>query len=462
MFGIVISLLLLMYLAYRGISVLILAPLLALLAALLSGSPLLATYTQVFMPALGRYIVQFFPLFLLGAVFGKLMEVTGSARALAEAITNRVGSGQTALAVVIACGVLTYGGVSLFVVAFAVYPIAAALFVRAGHPKRFIPAALALGSFTFTMTAVPGTPAIQNAIPAPYFGTDAFAAPGLGMIAAVIMFVGGVWWLNRRISAATAAGHGYGEEDQYSASGGAMEGADDLPSVFFATLPIVVVIGLNLILTQFVLPSMDTSYLAEDRFGNIGLNDVRGTWAIIASLFAAVLVLIAINWQRLSGGLNDALSNGVAGSFLPIFNTASEVGYGSVIASLPAFAIITAGVTGLFPSNPLISEAIAINALAGITGSASGGLSIALETLGETYARLGEAAGISPELLHRVAALSSGGFDCMPHNGAVITLLAITGLNHRKSYPDIAMVAVAIPVVAIVVVIALGGTFGSF
>ncbi len=189
---------------------------------------------------------------------------------------------------------------------------------------------------------------------------------------------------------------------------------------------------------------------------------MRGTWAIIASLFAAVLVLIAINWQRLSGGLNDALSSGVKGSFLPIFNTASEVGYGSVIASLPAFAIITAGVTGLFPSNPLISEAIAINALAGITGSASGGLSIALETLGETYARLGEAAGISPELLHRVAALSSGGFDCMPHNGAVITLLAITGLNHRKSYPDIAMVAVAVPVVAIVVVIVLGGIFGSF
>lgn len=462
MFGIVISLLLLMYLAYRGISVLILAPLLALLAALLSGSPLLATYTQVFMPALGRYIVQFFPLFLLGAVFGKLMEVTGSARALAEAITTKVGSKQTVLAVVLACGVLTYGGVSLFVVAFAVYPIAAALFVRAGHPKRFIPAALALGSFTFTMTAVPGTPAIQNAIPAPYFGTDAFAAPILSIMAAIIMFVGGVLWLNRRVASAVAAGQGYGEDDQYSRSEGIAEDTQDLPSVFLATLPIIVVIGLNLILTRFVLPSIDTSYLAEDRFGNIALGDVRGVWAIIASLFVAVLVLIAVNWQRLRGELNDALTNGVAGSFLPIFNTASEVGYGSVIASLPAFAIITAGVTGLFPSNPLISEAIAINALAGITGSASGGLSIALETLGETYASLGQAAGISPELLHRVAALSSGGFDCMPHNGAVITLLAITGLNHRKSYPDIAVVAVAVPVVALILVIVLGTMFGSF
>ncbi|PWR03877.1 transporter [Meridianimarinicoccus roseus] len=461
MLGIVISLFLLMYLAYRGVSVLILAPVLSLLAAALSGgAPLLATYTQIFMEALGGYVIKFFPLFLLGAIFGKLMEVSGSARIIAEWIVSRVGQGQAALAVVLACAVLTYGGVSLFVVAFAVYPIAASLFARAGNPKRFIPAAIALGSFTFTMTALPGTPAIQNAIPAPFFGTDAFAAPLLGLVAAAIMFTGGTAWLNLRIRRAMAAGDGYGEDDDYAH-------APDLPAampptaVLLAFLPIVVVIGLNFALSRFVLPALDTSYLATAEYGEVTLDDVRGIWSIIAALFAANVVLVAVNWRAFDGKLNRTLTDGVTGSFLPIFNTASEVGYGTVIASLAAFATIRDAVTGIMPDTPLVSLAIAVNVLAGITGSASGGLSIALESLGSTYVTLAEQADLNPELLHRVAAIASGGFDCLPHNGAVITLLAITGLTHRKSYPDLFVVAVLIPVVALISVIVLGSLFGA-
>ena len=461
MLGIVVSLGLLMYLAYRGISVILLAPILALLAAFLSsGAPILATYTQVFMPALGGYVIKFFPLFLLGAIFGKLMEVSGSARAIAEWIIARVGQGQAVLAVVLACGVLTYGGVSLFVVAFAVYPIAAALFIQAQYPKRFIPAAIALGSFTFTMTALPGTPAIQNAIPAPYFGTDAFAAPVLGLLAGTIMAVGGITWLNRRVRGAVAAGQGYGEEDEYSQRAQSGEVQEDLPEAWSAFLPIVVVILANLILSRFVFPAMDFSYLAENVYGAITIDDVRGIWAIIAALAFAILVLIGLNARSFAGRLNKTVTQGVGGSFLPIFNTASEVGYGAVIAGLPAFAIIKNGVTGIMPEEPLVSLAIAVNVLAGITGSASGGLSIALEALGPTYVQLAEAANISPQLLHRVAALASGGFDCLPHNGAVITLFAITGLNHKKSYPDLFVVAVAIPLVALITVIVLGSIFG--
>ena len=209
--GILISLALLMYLAYRGINVLILAPLLALLALLFAGDIhlLLPTYTQVFMKAMGGYVIQFFPLFLLGALFGKLMDDSGSARAIAQGIVAKVGSERAILAIVLACGILTYGGVSLFVVAFAVYPIGAALFREAGIPKRLIPGAIALGSFTFTMTALPGTPAIQNAIPNPFFGTDAFAAPGLGVIAGLIMFGLGTWWLTAQSRKLMAAGEGF-------------------------------------------------------------------------------------------------------------------------------------------------------------------------------------------------------------------------------------------------------------
>ena len=186
--GIVASLVLLIFLAYRGISVLLLAPAMALLAVLFSPeAPLLASYTQVFMTALAGFVALYFPLFLLGALFGKLMEASGAARAIADGIAAALGRERAILAIVLACAVLTYGGVSLFVVAFAVYPIAAALFREAKLPKRLLPATIALGAFTFTMTALPGTPAIQNAIPMPFFGTTPFAAPGLGVIGALVM-----------------------------------------------------------------------------------------------------------------------------------------------------------------------------------------------------------------------------------------------------------------------------------
>lgn len=462
--GILISLALLMYLAYRGINVLILAPLLALLALLFAGDIglLLPTYTQVFMKAMGGYVIQFFPLFLLGALFGKLMDDSGSARAIAHGIVAKVGSERAILAIVLACGILTYGGVSLFVVAFAVYPIGAALFREAGIPKRLIPGAIALGSFTFTMTALPGTPAIQNAIPNPFFGTDAFAAPGLGVIAGLIMFGLGTWWLTAQSRKLMAAGEGYGEHrDEPVADKSVAEDNRTIPGFWLALLPIFVVIGLNFLMAKQILPSIDTSYLAKPEFG--GLQDAKsliGIWSIIVALSAAILLLIAMHWKRWMD-LKKSVNDGAFGSMLPILNTAAEVGYGTVIASLAGFVIIRDLVLGV-SDNPLISEAVAVNILAGITGSASGGMSIALKTLGEQYLTLANAAGISPELLHRVAAMASGCMDTLPHNGAVISLLAICKLTHRESYKFIFVNTVAFPMVALVVVITLGTMFGSF
>ena len=512
--GIILSLVLLIVLAYRGINVIILAPLMALLAtAFAGGLPMLATYTQVFMPALGNYLITYFPLFLLGALFGKLMDDSGAARAIAYFIVERLGDTRSILAIVLACGILTYGGVSLFVVAFAVFPIAAALFREAGVPKRLIPATIALGSFTFTMTALPGTPQIQNAIPAPFFGTDAFAAPGLGIIAALIMFGGGTGYLMFRAKRLTAAGETYlpperpgnggmfsrfskkssnggtggtggtgtserstdggGTATATSSSGGGMTTLMDSepdagvdastlprPSALIAFVPIVVVIALNYALVTWVFPAMDTDYLASDAYGNTDVETVGGIWAIVVALVAACLVVVATNTARF-GNLKTSVNDGTMGSFLPIFNTASEVGYGAVIASLPAFKIVRDSVLGI-SNNPVISLAVAVNVLAGITGSASGGMSIALQTLGEQFRGLAEDQGISLELMHRVTVLAAGGFDALPHNGAVVTVLAICGLTHRQSYKDIFVVAVAIPVAALIVVITLGSLFGGF
>ncbi|MCA9132865.1 MAG: GntP family permease [Planctomycetales bacterium] len=448
-----------MALAYRGINVLILAPAMALLAVLLGReAPLLATYTQVYMESLGGYLVKYFPLFMLGSIFGKLMGDSGSARAISQFIVARLGQQRAILAIVLSCAILTYGGVSLFVVAFAVYPIAAALFRLSGTPKRFIPGAIALGAFTFTMTALPGTPAIQNAIPMPFFGTTPFAAPLLGVLGGGIMLAGGMLWLNRRAGRAMQAGEGYG---QHSAELEVQEATSAPPPFWMAIIPILLVIAGNYVFSKFLIPSWDTSYLSDAKYGATELKSVLGIWAIILGLLLAILTLIGLHWNRWKN-LKASLNSGTNDSLLPIFNTASEVGYGTVIASLAAFVVVRDFVVNLSPGNPLISEAVAVTTLAGITGSASGGLSIALSTLGATYLQMAESAGISPDLLHRVASMAAGAFDTLPHNGAIITLLGITKLTHRDSYVDVFMVAAIVPALATIAVITLGSLLGSF
>lgn len=458
--AIIISLFLLMYFAYRGYSVLILAPLMATLAVALSGDILsaLPIYTTVFMKALSGFLLKFFPIFLLGAVFGQLMADSGAATAIARTVVSKLGANKAILAVVLVCAILTYGGVSLFVVAFAIYPIAKDLFKSAGVPKRLIPGAIALGSFTFTMTALPGTPAIQNAIPIPYYGTNAFAAPILGIIGSLVMFGLGMLWLQRRAHSAKTAGEGYGihEDDELH--------ADNLDphhtSFMVAMIPLVLVIGINALLTYAVFPSMDFSAL-QTQFKDLDIKGALGLWSIIIALVTAIIALIVLRLGKWTN-LQHSLNKGTYSSMLPIFNTGSEVGYGAVIATLAGFAVLRDSVLNLSPSNPLISEAVAMTTLAGITGSSSGGLSIALPILGKEYLAQAVAHGIDPELLHRVAVMAAGGLDTLPHSGAVITLFAICHLTHKQSYKDVAMVTMAIPLIAVTVVIALGTMLGSF
>lgn len=460
--GIVLSLILLMYLAYRGVSVLILAPVLACFAAIMSGLDtgnihVLATYTEVFMGSLAGYVRTYFPIFLLGAIFGKVMDDTGSAKSISYFICEKFGKERAILAIVLACGVLTYGGISLFVVSFAIYPVAAALFRQAGIPKRFVPGSIACGAFTFTMTALPGTPQIQNAIPMQYFGTDAYAAPILGIIGSIIMGTAGVLWLQRRAKAAMARGEGYGVhkgEEALEEFVEAEEHSGNLPPFGIAILPIFLVLVVGLITSKIVFPSLDLAYL--EQYGTTATK-VVGNWSLIISLVVSTIVAILANLKRMKNVLKT-LSDGVSGSFLAIMNTASEVGYGNVIASMAAFAVVKGALLGI-SSNPLVSEAVSVSALAGITGSASGGLSIALQALADTYLRDAMALNISPEVLHRIASMACGGLDTMPHNGAVITVLAVTGMTHKESYADIAMCTAIIPVFTVAICIVLA-SFG--
>jgi H+/gluconate symporter-like permease len=455
--GLLISLLLLISLAYRGTSVIVLAPLLAMLAVAFSGEiPLLAAYTQIFMPALGRFLAKYFPLFLLGALFGKLMDESGCAQSIANRISSTLGSKHAILAVVLCVAVITYGGVSLFVVAFTIYPLAASVFQRADIPRRLIPGTLALGFGTFTMTSLPGTMQIQNLIPMSYFKTTAFAAPILGTIGGICTFALGMLWLTHRarIAArnsegfATAAGYGPGNDRR-----AAVEDRE-LPPFIMAIGLIAGVLVCNYVFAELWIPLWNTEYLAEPRFGDVAVADVRGIWSSIMALLVACGLLIACS-SRCRQRLSEILRTGAADSLLPAFNTASEVGYGATIAALPAFSMIKSALLNFVPNNPLISEAAGISVLAGITGSASGGLSIALESLGGTYYERALEFGVNPEIMHRVASMASGGLDSMPHNGAVITLLLICGLSHKQSYFDIGVVTVVIPIISLALVIAL-------
>lgn len=436
--------------AWRGVSVLVLAPVLATLAALASGAPILAGYTQVFMQAAGGFVVAFFPLFLLGALFGRVMEASGAADCLATAIAKAVGPSNAILAVVLACAVLTYGGVSLFVVAFAAWPLARALFAETGLPARLIPATIALGAFTFTMTALPGTPSIQNAIPMATFGTTPFAAPGLGLIAAVVMLGLGIVWLQMRVR---------------MLSGDAPPDAPDIPprdrsmALWVALVPIMSVGVVTLVMGSIILPGLDTSYLARPTYGATDLSRVKGLWSVIAALSVALMLALILSRPP---QMMQVLNAGAEAALLPLFNTASLVGFGAVVASLPGFEVLRTSLEGFSGGHVLISAALSSGALAGITGSASGGMSIALDVLGPALTAQAADQGVDPALLHRVVAVATGGLDTLPHNGAVITLLGICSMTHRQAYGDIFVVAVIAPTVACAVIIALGMGFGSF
>jgi H+/gluconate symporter-like permease len=479
--GILLGLGLLVWLAFRGWSVLGLAPVAALIAALFSGEPLLAHWTQTFMGAAAGFIAQFFPLFLLGALFGKLMDDSGSVSAIAQAMTDKLGPSRAILAVVLAGALVTYGGVSLFVAMFVLAPMGQALFRAANIPNRLLPGAVMLGTATFTMSAMPGTPAIQNAIPMPFFGTTPFAAPGLGLIASAVMLAFGMWWLMRSESVARRAGEGFAgmggtasaaahsalvreratashSFDPAEVEHGAR--APTPPSLGIALLPLIVVMVVNLLMSLVLLPRLDTSFLSEARWGGTTIASVGGVWSVIVALASAIVVLYACNRSRLVS-LRDTVDAGLNAAALPIISVASLVGFGAVVAAMPAFEVVRQWVLGI-EGGPLVGLAVATNVLSALTGSASGGLTIALGALGETYMQLAATNGIDPALMHRVAVIGAGSLDSLPHNGAVVTLLAVCGATHKESYFDIVMVGIAGAVLGLVTVIVLGSMFGSF
>lgn len=482
--GIFVSLGFLILMAYRGHSVIAIAPLASLIALIFAGAPLLAGYTQVFMPALAGFIGSFFPLFLTGAIFGRLMSVSGYAEGFARRISRWLGAKRGILVTILASALLTYGGVSAWVVVFSVFPIATSLFRQADIPRRLMPAAIAAGFLTFALGALPGSPQVHNTIPTRFFGTTTFAAPIIGIITAIVVFSLSLAYLTWRERKLKAAGESFSDmtemerrgehapvphdvEDELSEEEGVRRG--EIPHFtvpethlggLLSILPIAIVVGANALFTYVVIPAMDTDYLAQELYGNVTVSQVAGIWAVTSAMVVAILFILAMRPKAFVTYFQQ-LSEGAKNAVLPIFTTASEVGYGAIIASLAAFAVIRDNLFGI-TENAAATAAISTAVISGVTGSASGGMTIALNAFGEDLAALANQQGIDLEVVHRITSMASTSFDSLPHNGAVITLLLVTGLTHRESYKDIAAITVVIPIAGVLTIAALGLTFGAF
>jgi len=445
------ALIFLMFVAYRGYSVILFAPIAALGAVLLTDPSLVPpVFSSVFMEKTVGFVKNYFPVFMLGAVFGKVIELSGFSKSIVAAVIGVLGRERAVLSIIVVCAILTYGGVSLFVVVFAVYPFAAEMFRQGDIPKRLIPCTIALGAFSFTMDALPGTPQIQNIIPTTFFNTTTWAAPVLGLIGSVFVFGVGLAYIENRRRAAQKHGEGYGTELLNEPEPFEEQA---LPNPWIAILPLVVVGVTNFIFTHLVLRAYGAKH--EVTLGGHSIvtqiGPVAAIWAVEGALLLGIVTVFVFAWRPVVTKFADGSKAAVAGALLASLNTASEYGFGGVIALLPGFAAVSAALRAI--PNPLVNEAVTVTVLAGITGSASGGMSIALAAMSTEFIAAAKAANIPLEVFHRIAAMASGGMDTLPHNGAVITLLAVTGLTHRQAYKDVFVITLT-KTAAVFVVIA--------
>lgn len=444
----------LIFVAYRGFSVILFAPVAALLGVLLT-SPIsvLPAYSGVFQANMVIFIRNYFPTFMLGAIFGKLIEISGFAKSIVNSCIHLLGPARVMGAIVLVCAFLTYGGVSLFVVVFAVYPFAAEAFRALNIPKRLVPVTIAMGAFTFTMDCLPGTPQIQNIIPTTFFKTTSTAAPILGICGAIYIFVIGVSYLHLRRVQATKAGEGYGTGHINEPTPIELTG---LAHPLVAALPLLLVLVLNIVITRlfhrFYPPDVTVQLTPAAKPVVQSLAVVQGIWAIEVALTIGIILIMVLAWKKVAPAFSEGVKNALGGAMLAALNTASEYGFGTTIASLPGFLVVRKALEHI--PNVLVNESVTVTSLAGMTGSASGGMGIALAAMSDRFIAAATAAHIPLEVLHRVASMASGGMDTLPHNGAVITLLAVCGLTHKQSYKDIFAITV-IKTSAVFVVIAI-------
>lgn len=453
--GLLGSVALLIWLALRGVNIIFASLLCSLLVILTNDLPIAEGITEFYsFGPLGAFTFagKFFLLFAAGAVFGRVMGDSHAAASIALALVRKLGAHRALWITTLACALLTYGGVVVFVVIFAIYPLGLKLLQEADIPKRLFCAALALGAGTFTLTALPGTPSIHNVIAASALGTDLFAGFWLGIVGGALMFGGGIWYLERQRVLAARNGEHFtaGPRDRITAI---EESA--YPRWTLACLP------LALVLLTIILPRVITLLLPEGAAAGDGAamtllrfaNSQPIVWPSIALLAGSLLAVLLFTHVR-SHALH-VMGEGTQDAIMPLINTAAVIGFGGVVTHTVGFGQFTTAVleSGL---PPLLSMFMSVSLVSAITGSASGGLQIFMQTMAPAYLEM----GLDAQVLHRVATMASGGFDSLPHCGAIVAMLTITGLTHREAYRDVGIITVVIPVLASLVVMGLSVLVG--
>lgn len=420
---IVLTLALVVFLAFKKVNIVAISVLAAAILALLDGQDLLVALTDTFMTSAANYVKNFLLLFSISALFGKFMEVTGAAASIAKFLAKLLGPKFAIVGVVLTGAILVYGGISSLVVAFTLYPIALALFQKADLPRRLLPGAIAAGCFTFAASAFPGTTQQMNIIPQAYLGTDAMAAPVLGVICGVIGLTLAclyMYWEGQR--ARKNEEHFMADENIMMAiEASAKEGENIHPLIAF--IPMLVIIILLIVFRVNALLAV-----------------------FVGTIVCAVLTFKTLKEKDLGACLGAAIQN--AGN--AVIFTGSIVGYGAVVGASHGYAVLSELLTSM-QASPLISFSLATTLLAGAAGSGSGGLVIALEAMSQQYLAM----GVPAEVLHRVGALAAIGLDSLPHNGAVIVLLGLCGMTHKDSYKQIFVTTVVITVLVAIISIIL-------
>lgn len=454
--GLIGSVVLLIWLAMRGINIVFAALLCSLIVILTNGLPIANGLTEYFsFGPLGAFTFagRFFLLFAAGAMFGRVMGESHAAASIAMALVSKLGAQRALWITVLACALLTYGGVVVFVVIFAMYPLGLKLLQQADIPKRLFCAALALGAGTFTLTALPGTPSIHNVISSVALDTTLFAGGWLGLLGGALMFAGGMWYLERQRVVAASNGEHFvaSPTDRIST---VQQDDPDYPHWLAASVPLAVVLG------TIILPRVATMLLSAETTAEPGplmellrfANSQPLVWPSIALFTGTMLAVLMFPSVRRRALV--VVGNGTQDAIMPLINTAAVVGFGGVVTHTAGFEEFTRAMldSGL---PPILSMFGSVSLVSAITGSASGGLQIFMQTMAPAYLDL----GIAPDTLHRVATMASGGFDSLPHCGAVVAMLTITGLTHKEAYRDVGVITVVIPVLSTLVVIGIASLF---
>lgn len=421
MLAIVLSLMILIILAYRKVNIIFAAILSAGILALLSGLPVLDTMLTSYMAGTAGFIEANFLIFFFSVLFGRTMEITGSAASISNFLANILGDRFAILGVIFSGAVLVYGGVTTLVVIFSLYPIALNLFKRADLPRKLLPGAIAAGSFTFAAAFYPGTPQLMNVIPIPYLNTSVNAGALIGFVAGTVVMILISLYFLWEAKRAREAGLQFDEDEQVRESLAQASLLDELPSPLIAIIPIVVIL--------------------------IVLNVLQMN--VVIAMIAGILTNFLLLYKNIDD-VNEVLTYAGRNAAITVISTAAIVGFGAVVRDTAGFTSLIATVEN-FGAHPYINFSAMTTLVAGATGSGTGGLGIALEALGPSYLEM----GLNPEVLHRLGSIAGVGMDSLPHNSAVVMILVISGLSHKETYKHVFIPTVVFTLIGLMIAVGM-------